>query len=468
MNRLLQWWRAVRSRTDFRLALGFSLVFALSAAVLYLVTFLTLLGALNQAQTRQLEARLLGLYAQYTTGGIRRLVDEIDSRTLLDEDPFLVRIATLENETQMLVYPPMWESFALERSLANRDPESGGVFLLRSPDKNYVLEVATLRLPDRYLLQVGVSTENRDRLLGLFRNHFVLILGALVLTSFVAGTFVARRALAPMSKLHRTVRSVVETGDLSARITPHGGNDDMDRLVVLVNRMLGNIQTLVGGMAGTLDTVAHDLRTPMTRLRGIAEVALSSDSSEPQVYRRALEACVSESERILKLLNTIMDISEVESGMLRLALEDLDLSALLRDVCELYGFSADARSIRLDVQTPSAPGPRVEGDPVRLRQAFGNLMDNAIKFSPSGSVVRVGLTASDDAAVVTIEDAGPGIPPEELPRVWERLFRGSAAGNSAGMGLGLSLVRAVIEAHGGTVELSSNAGTTAEVRLPLI
>ena len=460
--------RHLARRTDLRLAMGFSLVFALSAAILYTVTFLTLLGALNQAQARQLEARLLGLYAQYSTGGVRRLVDEINNRVLLDEDPFFVRIADNDNTTEFFVYPPMWEDFSIAEQLEEAPPNRGELVTLRAANKDYVLEVATIRLSDQYLLQVGVGTESRDSLLTLVRNYFVLILGALVLVSFGAGIFLAGRALSPITRLHRTVRSIVETGDLSGRIPTRGGNDDIDQLVLLVNRMLENIQRLVGGMETTLDTVAHDLRTPMTRLRGVAELALRNPSASEGEYRRALETCVDESERILTLLNTLMDISEVQSGMLNLAVESIDLDALLADVCELFGFSAEDKGVTIRFVAGTG-GAHVHGDAVRLRQAFGNLVDNAVKFSPAGEEVVV-TSRVDDDLIVEITDKGPGIGTEELSRVWERLFRGSASVTSpeaGGLGLGLSLVKAVIDAHGGRVLLENHpaGGARAVVSL---
>ncbi len=460
--------RHLARRTDLRLAMGFSLVFALSAAILYTVTFLTLLGALNQAQARQLEARLLGLYAQYSTGGVRRLVDEINSRVLLDEDPFFVRIADNKNDTEFVVYPPMWEDFSISERLEGMSPNRGELVTLRSPEKDYVLEVATIRLSDQYLLQVGVGTESRDSLLTLVRNYFVLILGALVLVSFGAGIFLAGRALSPITRLHRTVRAIVETGDLSGRIPNRGGNDDLDQLVVLVNRMLVNIQRLVGGMETTLDTVAHDLRTPMTRLRGVAELALRNPAAKEDDYRDALETCVEESQRILTLLNTLMDISEVQSGMLNLAVESIDLDALLADVCELFSFPAEDKGVGIRFE-PGADGARVQGDPVRLRQAFGNLVDNAVKFSPNGSEVFV-RSRIDEEVVVEITDSGPGLSGDELSRVWERLFRGSASvlsPESGGLGLGLSLVKAVIHAHGGRVLLENRPAGGAKAVVSL-
>jgi signal transduction histidine kinase len=278
--------------------------------------------------------------------------------------------------------------------------------------------------------------------------------------------------MSPIRRLTQTVRRIVDTGATDARVPlsqPRGEEDAIDQLGVLFNAMLDRIERLVEGMRGSLDNVSHDLRTPLARLRGRAEQALSR-APDLERYREALAECVEETDRTLVMLDTLMDISEAESGTMALQRDHVDLHAVVERAVDLYRDVAEAAGVTLSIAPASSDGTiTVDADPTRLAQVAANLIDNAVKFTPPGGRIDVSLRRGDKVARLEVSDTGPGIPAHELPRIWDRLFRGDGSRGARGLGLGLSLVRAIVEAHGGTVEVDSavDRGSTFTVSLPL-
>lgn len=245
-------------------------------------------------------------------------------------------------------------------------------------------------------------------------------------------------------------------------------SEDWRRIADSLVRMKQRHEQLLKGMNDSLDHVAHDLRSPMTRLRGIAEMALQKQDSGEQATREALADCLEESEKVLHTLNAMMELAEAEAGALCLKREEVDLSDTLRRVEELYELVAEEKGVRLEVDHASSVV--VEGDAQRIQQTLANLIDNAVKYTPSGGQVQASCKADGDWGIVEVRDTGEGIPEREKERIWERLYRGDKSrSEQRGLGLGLSFVKAVVEAQGGgcSVQSGLGKGSTFTVSLPL-
>ncbi len=291
-----------------------------------------------------------------------------------------------------------------------------------------------------------------------------LFLGLVLLVALGAGWWIAFRSLRPLRSLaaraHEMARE--EHPQRLSRLYPDRG--DLTDLAELLDELLAKNRSLVRAMHESLDHIGHDLRTPMARMRAIAEQALSE--GEDARAREALATCVEESDQVLRLLATLVDLSRAESGDLVLRTEPTDVGELLESVRDLYELVAEEARVELRVDAPA--GLVMALDPVRIREAIANCVDNAIKHGPADDVVFLRARPLADGGVrFEIEDHGEGIPPADLPLIWERLFRGDRARTSPGLGLGLSLVKAIVDAHRGSVDASSRPGRTViELMVP--
>jgi len=459
--------RKLPKTIGFRLTFWYSAIFIVSVFLLFFFAYVYLQSTLTHRDHDETLSKLRELRALYQSGGIPLIERELISfRKLPGENKFFIRISDRNNQTKFFYLPYQWVEFDI-KNLMTMPPVSQKWFRLPDQRHKVFLEINSTRLNNGNLLQVGQDTRERFRILTKFKDAATIIILPLLLLGILGGSLLAYRALRPIRHLIDSVQSISRDMEaLGKRVPNPRSGDELEELISLFNEMLRKIETLIMAMKNSLDNVAHDLRTPVTRLRCMAELALQQENL-PEECQNALGECLEESMDIQRLLDTLMDISEAETGVLQLDLQIIPVDQIIKKVTDLYAFVAEEKGIRMTVT--SQPQLSILADPTRLSQALANLIDNAIKFTPQGGRVSVETFLQGEKVAVVIKDTGMGIPENDLPRIWERLYRGDQSRSKKGLGLGLNLVKAIIGLHKGSVEVESrpNKGATFTVLLPL-
>jgi signal transduction histidine kinase len=442
--------------TTFRLSLSYLALFgaATMIAIFYIYWNTTVL--LTRQLHETIDAELKGLAEQYTAGGLARLASTVADRSKTSgnslysvADPDGGRIAG----NLSTISPELANKLGPVEFVYSRPAEGGIEKRLAFAD--------VFRLPGGYRLIVGRDIEDRRELGRLIRSAMLWGLGVMALFGIGGGYWVSRNLLARIDAIAATTRTIME-GDLSGRLPVNGSGDELDRLSSSLNLMLARIEQLMAGLREVSDNIAHDLKTPLNRLRNRVEAALREPYGEP-AYREALERTIEEADGLIKTFNALLSIARLEAGAGGDHKESLDVLTLVQDVAELYEPVAEERGIVL--RAGATERLFIRGDRQLLGQAIANLIDNAIKYgAPEGAgrddapkpEISVTVEANGSTADIVVADRGPGVPASERDRVLDRFVRLEASRSEPGSGLGLSLVAAVARLHGGTLRLKDN------------
>jgi len=453
-----------------RLTLLQAALMAVGVAALCVVVYMLIMRAVMSREREMLEVRAAeyaNVLRQVGVDGLRLYIER-------DQEPYVrslfVRVIGERGQVPIAgLWPREWQ---IEGPITMQPDGRGGL----SPQRTISVQVpvearrdlteVVQALPGGLQLAVARTTDSRTVFLEPLRRAMWIAGSITVLLAAGFGAVVTWRGIRPVRQVAATARKIIATGDLSSRVEDTRRRDEVGELVDQFNTLLARNSNLIRAMREALDNVAHDVRTPLTRLRAGAEAALRA-GGEPEVVREALADCVEETDRIRSLLDTLLDVSAAEAGVLVLKQEEVDVPALLEGVVELYALVAEEKNLRLVLQA----GPRVSvvGDGTRLRQVVANLVDNAVKYTPTGGQVHVGWDKRSDRVVLAVRDTGPGVPPGEWDKIWRRLYRGDRSRSQRGLGLGLSVVKAVVEAHGGRVGVMNHpvGGAVFSIELPL-
>jgi signal transduction histidine kinase len=438
--------------------------FILSSLIIFAFAYFRISSSLESNDRAVVELKLKDYAEEYDEGNIEEIRKAIDSDAATGAlRGFLVRVAGPQNETLFVRNPGEGATYNLN-SLEQNIPQRGSWIHLKATDRDETLDIASTRLRGHGFLQIGKGPEDRLAVLEQFKETFIAILAVVVALGIAVGTLLAGRALRPVRGLISELGPIIDTGQIKARVPVRQTGDEFEELTIRFNQALEKIESLIEGMRASLDNVAHDLRTPMTRLRGVAEMALQSEPNT-ESSREALSDCLEESSQVLQLLNMLMDISEIEAGSVKLDLQEVNILGLMNQVHELYRYVAEDKNIVVRIHCEE--GICVLGDRNRLLQVMANLLDNALKYNRDGGTVDLAAARIGNHVLIQVIDTGIGIAPEDLANIWDRLYRGDKSRSQRGLGLGLSLVRAVVRAHKGTIEVFSeqSGGTRFAISL---
>jgi signal transduction histidine kinase len=455
--------KLVRS-TAFRLTLVYLVVFALYAAALLAYFALNTGRLITEQITETVDAEIAGLVEQYTVGGLRQLILIVENRSLRP------------GSSLYLVTAPTGQALAgnvgsLAPGVLDKTGWSETVY--RRLDEQETAEHSALvrvtQLSGGFRLLVGRDLEERARMGAIITTAARGSVALVVVLGLAGGFFVTRRVLRRFDAMTATTQRIM-AGDLSGRLPVTGIGDELDRLAANLNDMLERIEALMRGLKEVSDNIAHDLKTPLTRLRNRCEAALRTAKSEGE-YRAALESMLDESDGLIRTFDALLMIARAESGQARDNMLEFEAAEIVRGVGELYEPVAEERGLALRVD--AQPG-RIKGNRELLSQALANLVDNAIKYArpaedAGGPPGEITLTARQegDRVRISVADRGPGIAQADRARVVERFVRLPQSMAQPGSGLGLSLAAAVARLHGGELTLEDNApGLKVVVALP--
>lgn len=458
--------------TTFKLTLVYLTVFSLFAAFLLGYFAWNTRRLVTEQIVATVDAEIQGLSDLYQQGGIRRLIFAIDDRgSRPGSSLYLLTTAAGEGVTGNIgsLTTGILDKSGWTETAYRRIDESDRV-------EHFAL-VRVLQLAGGFRLLVGRDLEERERLHNIILSAGRWSIAIVIVLGIAGGFLVTRRVLRRVDAMTGTTQRIM-SGDLSGRLPIAGSNDELDRLASNLNAMLERIEALMHGLKEVTDNIAHDLKTPLTRLRNRAEDALRTAKDEVQ-YRVALERTIEESDALIRTFNALLMIARAESGQARDGMTEFDAAEIARGIGDLYEPLADEKGITLRVEAPEATSMR--GNRELISQALANLVDNAIKYAmpehptlapdqPHNGVqaeVVVKATGEGDRILFTVADTGPGIPEGDRTRAVERFVRLEQSRSQPGSGLGLSLANAVARLHGGELRLEDNEpGLRSVLALP--
>ncbi len=451
-----------------RLTLWYAGLFGVLGLAVFLVVYFSLSANLKERGDAQLLHLATAVESLYDAHGTRAVLAEFQreahSRGI---GRVFFRLLTPRGMTLGSSDMGPWGVLQANDLQTSKFTEAGIVFRTISiPGHRNKIRVIFKKAADGNVIQVGTTLEGNNLLLEKYRETFGTALSILLICGGFVGWLMARRAMSGVQRVSRAA-SRIGKNDLDLRVAVGNEGQEIEDLAMAFNEMLERIEKLVRELKDVSDNIAHDLRSPITRIRGIAETTLTGKQGMRE-YQEMAAAVVGESDRLVEMINTMLEIAQTDSGVTELSMQPVDMRHIIDDAADLFLPLAEDKNIGLKTSITSAPLV-VPGDRAKIQRVIANLLDNAIKFTPPGGQVMVSAGVDDAKITITIEDTGAGIPAHDLPHIFERFYRCDKSRSTPGNGLGLSLAQALVHAHNGdiTVTSSPGRGCAVTVSIPL-
>jgi len=445
----------------FRLTILYTLTFTLLAVVSFAVFYYRIYAVTMERMDEELLEEIeyyAGYLADSDLAALRhKLFEEADS-----EDPEEEFYRLLDSSGNVLAESDMSAWGAVDKTgFTGESPEDEinhkyqTITLADDDDKARM--ISALLRPD-VIMQIGESLEEADEYLEIFRNLFAVLTGFLIISAAIIGWYLAKRALSDMAEVTRTAEDIAR-GAYDRRVEIQGRYAEIERLGTTFNQMLDRIQILLRSMKEINDNIAHDLRSPLARIRGIAEMTLSDEKSIKQ-YQEMAVSTIEECDSLIDMINTMLDITEAEAGVNGSADEDFDVTAIIAEACAIFRPVADQKSIEISYNLPGTLP--FQGSKKKMQRIVTNILENAIKYTPDRGKVTVAAKAENGEIQIIFNDTGVGISEDDIPHIFERFYRCDRSRPQGGVGLGLSLAKAYTDTMNGIISVTSavNKGST--------
>ena len=434
--------------TSLRLAALYTAAFALSVVALGVITLLTTRGALSEQFNARIQSESSALTQEFYSEGLDGVVQAVRER---DRTPGALDYG--------LVGPDR-KPVAGRLAVSGAAPGWSTVQTIQRDGEVEPIRVLTVALPGGYRLLVGDDEERIEALDGAVLRGFAWAFAGVVILGVAGGFALSRDVHRRLAAISGTAEAIID-GDLSRRVPVRGSRDDLDRLAETINRMLDRITTLMESLRQVSNDVAHDLRTPLTRLRQRLEAGLAREAERGE----AIEGALGDLDTILETFAALLRIAQIEGGARRAAFRATDLAQLAGTVVD--AFAPSAEDARQTLRLEGEPALTIDGDPELLTQMLVNLVENALRHAGEGAAIRVGVGRVQGAPTLWVADDGPGVPAAEREKLFDRFYRLERSRSAPGSGLGLALVAAVARLHGGDVRLcDAEPGLEARVTFP--
>lgn len=453
----------LQSTLALRLTFWYAAIFAVSSMIAFAFVYVLVVGFVAERTDEELRQDIDDFAALYAHEGFARVAREVVLDTQGEEaEKVFFRLWGENRRLLTTTSLSAWTGLAPMPDKALGDIAAGGqpiIDTLELPSREHRVRWIIGSIGPGVTIEIGQSLEDDEAFVAEMLHGFVLALAMVLLFGGPIGWFMARRALHGVKEVTHAAKEIAE-GALDRRVPVGSQGDELDDLASTFNTMLDRIQTLIVGMRDMTDNLAHDLRSPLTRIRAVAEMSLVQagvhDARESLADNTLAINTMEECDRLLEMLNTTLDIAEADSGAARLNIDRLDFSRLVLTACELYQTVAEDNRVKLVIDVPERCP--IQADRQRLQRVIANLLDNAFKYTPAEGRIRVALQLQNQQVKLAIEDTGIGIATQDLPRIFQRFYRCDPSRSQQGIGLGLSLARAFVRAHGGEITVTSTRG----------